>query len=91
MTQTIGKVRVVTSSQPIANAQLNAVKVSVNPGNTQRVKSLNYFPEPSDFLVSEAGDVLIENTANNASVLTYDSVSQTFKVQNIPRLNGGTF
>lgn len=91
MTQTIAKVRVLTSAQPIANTQVGGVKVSVNPGNSQRVQSLNYLPVPTDFSVAQAGDVTIENTANNASVLTYDNVSQSFKVQNIPRLNGGTF
>lgn len=91
MSQTIAKVRVVTSSQPIANAQVGSVKVSVNPGNAQRVQSLNYLPVPGDFQVSQAADVTIQNTANNSSVLTYDSVSQSFKVQNVPRINGGTF
>lgn len=91
MSQTIAKVRVITSSQAIANAQVGAVKVSVNPGNAQRVQSLNYLPTPIDYTVAQAGDVQIENTTNNSSVLTYDSVSQTFKVQNVPRINGGTF
>lgn len=91
MTQTIAKVRVVTSSLPIANNQVGAVKVSVNPGNAQRVTSLNYLASPGDFSVSQASDVSIQNTANNSSVLTYDSITQTFKVQNVPRINGGTF
>lgn len=90
-TQTLGRIKVVTSSQPIANAQLNAVKVAVNPGNTQRVQSLNYLSAPSDFDVANAGDVQFDNTVNNISVLTYDVTLHKFVVQNVPRINGGTF
>lgn len=70
---------------------INTVKVSVNPGNTQRVRAFNYLPSPTDVIISQAKDVEILNTANNLSVLTYDSTIQKFVVQNIPRLNGGTF
>ena len=70
---------------------INTVKVSVNPGNTQRVKSFNYLPNPTDVVIANAVDVEILNAANNNSVLTYDSRVQKFVVQNIPRLNGGTF
>lgn len=70
---------------------INTVKVSVNPGNTQRVKTFNYLPSPTDVVISQATDVEILNAANNNSVLTYDSTIQKFVVQNIPRLNGGTF
>ena len=66
-------------------------KVRINTGTTQRVHSVNYLPTPSDYTVAQANDVRIDNTTNNSSVLTYDSVSQTFKVQNVPRINGGTF
>lgn len=70
---------------------INTVKVSVNPGNTQRVKNFNYLPNPTDVIIADAIDVEILNAANNNSVLTYDSSIQKFVVQNIPRLNGGTF
>ena len=90
-TQTLGKIRVVTSSQPIANAQLNAVKVAVNPGNTQRVQSITYVPTSGDYTISGASDVQFDNTSGNLSVLTYDNTLQKFVVQNVPRLNGGTF
>lgn len=91
MTQTIGSVRVKTSALPISNVTTGAVRVSVNPGNAQRVQSINYLPKPIDFLVAEAGDVVVQNTANNNSVLTFDNTTQKFVVQNVPRLNGGTF
>ena len=91
MTQTIGKIRVVTSSQPVANVTNGAVRVSVNSGNAQRVQSINYLPVSADFIVADANDVQIDNTANNLSVLTYDSTLKKFVVQNVPRLNGGTF
>jgi hypothetical protein len=90
-TQTLGKIRVVTSSQPIANAQLNAVRVAVNPGNSQRVQSITYVPAPGDYTISGATDVQFDNTANNSSILTYDNTTHKFVVQNAPRLNGGTF
>ena len=91
MTQSIGSIRVKTSSLPIANVTTGAVRIAVNAGNPQRVQSINYLPAPSDFLIAHAGDVLIQNTANNSSVLTYDNTINKFVVQNAPRLNGGTF
>lgn len=91
MSQTIGSIRVQTSSLPIANVTTGAVRIAVNPNNTQRVQSINYLPTPGDFNVAQAGDVVFENTANNNSVLTYDNTIQKFVVQNAPRLNGGTF
>lgn len=91
MTQTIGSVRVKTSSLPIANVTTGAVKVAVNAGNPQRVQSINYLTAPGDFNVSQAGDVVFDNTENNSSILTYDNTIQKFVVQNAPRVNGGTF
>jgi hypothetical protein len=88
MTQTLGSVRVVTSSSPIANVSTGSVKVSVNPGNAQRVQSISY---TSEMKVSNASDVAFENTANNNAVLTYDNITQNFVVQNVPRINGGSF
>jgi len=37
MSQTISKIRVLTSPFPTANVSTGAVKVSVNPGNAQKV------------------------------------------------------
>jgi len=91
MTQTIGSIRVKTSSLPIANVTTGAVKISVNSGNAQRVQSIQYLSNPSDFSIVQAQDYQFENSANNNSVLTYDSTTQKFVVQNVPRLNGGTF
>ena len=91
MTQSIGSVRVKTSSLPIANVTTGAVRIAVNQNNPQRVQSINYLPASTDYTVSGAADVVFQNTANNNSVLTYDNVTQKFVVQNAPRLNGGTF
>lgn len=91
MSQTIAAVRVKTSSLPTANVSTGAVKVAVNSGNPQRVQSINYLTAPGDFNVAQAGDVLFDNTTNNSSVLTYDNTTNKFVVQNVPRINGGTF
>ena len=91
MTQTIGAIRVKTSSLPTANVTTGAVRIAVNSGNAQRVQSINYLPVLSDYFVGQAADVIIMNSANNNSVLTYDNTTQKFVVQNVPRLNGGTF
>ena len=91
MSQTIGSIRVKTNSLPTANVTTGAVRIAVNAGNAQRVQSINYLPAPTDFFVAQAADVEIMNSANNNSVLTYDNNTQKFVVQNVPRLNGGTF
>jgi len=91
MSQTLGSIRLKTSSQPIVNVTTGAVKISINSGNPERVRSINYLGSPGDFIVAGASDVQILNSANNNSVLTYDATSQKFLVQNVPRLNGGTF
>lgn len=91
MTQSIGSIRVKTSSLPIANVTTGAVRIAVNPNNAQRVQSINYLASPADYTVAGAADVRFDNTANNSSVLTYDNITQKFVVQNAPRLNGGTF
>lgn len=86
-----GNTQRVKSVFPDANVSTGGVKVSVNPGNTQKVQSINYLGTPSDVVIAEAMDVEFLNTANNNSVLTYDVTIQKFVVQNIPRINGGTF
>lgn len=91
MPQSIGSVRVKTSSLPIANVTTGAVRIAVNGNNPQRVQSINYLPTAGDFTVAGAGDVQFDNTANNNSILTYDNTTNKFVVQNAPRLNGGTF
>lgn len=88
MSQSIGSIRVKTSSLPIANVSTGAVRIAVNQNNAQRVQSINYL---SQLRVADATDVRFDNTANNNSILTYDNVTQKFVVQNAPRLNGGTF
>lgn len=92
MSQTIGSVRVKTNSLPVANVTTGAVRIAINPNNPQRVQSINYLPaKANDFKVIDAGDVVFENAENNSSVLTYDNTTDKFVVQNVPRLNGGTF
>lgn len=91
MTQSIGSIRVKTSSLPVANVTTGAVRIAVNPNNPQRVQSIQYLPTAGDFTVAGAKDVRFDNTANNNSILTYDNTTQKFVVQNAPRLNGGTF
>lgn len=91
MTQTIGSIRVKTSSIPGANLTTGAVRISVNQNNAQKVQSINYLPNATDFTVAAAGDVVFGNTENNSSLLTYDNTTNKFVVQNAPRLNGGTF
>lgn len=89
MSQSIGSIRVKTSSLPTVNVTTGAVKIAVNSNNPERVRSIQYLP-PS-FSVINAQDVELENTANNNSVLTYDASSQKFLIQNVPGINGGTF
>jgi hypothetical protein len=91
MSQTIGSIRVKTSSSPITNVSTGAVRIAINSGNAQRVQSINYLSNPSDVKVANATDVTFENAANNNAVLTYDNITQKFVVQNVPRLNGGSF
>jgi hypothetical protein len=91
MSQSIGSIRVKTSSLPIANVTTGAVRIAVNQNNPQRVQSINYLANAGEFRVADASDVVFDNTANNNSLLTYDNVTQKFVVQNAPRLNGGTF
>ena len=91
MTQTIGSIRVKTSSSPITNVSTGAVRIAINSGNAQRVQSINYLSNPLDVKIANAADVKFENTANNNAVLTYDNITQKFVVQNVPRLNGGSF
>lgn len=91
MSQSIGSIRVKTSSFPIANVATGAVRISVNAGNATRVQSIQYLPTAAAYSIAGASDIEILNTANNESVLTYDSNTNKFVVQNVPRLNGGTF
>jgi hypothetical protein len=91
MTQTIGSIRVKTSSLPTINATVGGVRIATNSNSPKRVQSINYLTTPSDIVISQASDVLFLNTENNSSVLTYDDVTEKFVVQNVPRLNGGTF
>lgn len=91
MSQTIGSIKVKTSSLPVVNVTTGAVRIAVNSNNPERVRSIQYLSNPADFRIATAQDVEIQNTANNSSVLTYDSTSQKFLVQNVPRLNGGIF
>jgi hypothetical protein len=75
---------------------IGSIKVRVNTAPTVRVRSIQYSPgagggQAGDFSIANAADVIFENTENNLSVLTYDDNINKFVVQNVPRLNGGTF
>jgi hypothetical protein len=91
MPQVIGSIRVKTNSLPTVNNTVGGVRIATNSNNPKRVQSINYLAAPSDVIISQASDVLFLNTENNSSVLTYDNVTEKFVVQNVPRLNGGTF
>lgn len=67
------------------------VNVRVNTSPATRVRTLQYSATGASFQVSDASDVIFQNTENNLSVLTYDDNIDKFVVQNVPRLNGGTF
>ncbi len=67
-----------------------AINVRVNTAPAARVKTIQYAPG-SSFAVRDASDVQFLNTENNLGVLTYDDTIDKFVVQNVPRLNGGTF
>jgi hypothetical protein len=76
----------------MATQTIGTVNVRVNTTPVARVRTIQYSPATSGtFSVSQATDVEILNTENNMSVLTYDDTTDKFVVQNIPRLNGGTF
>jgi hypothetical protein len=71
---------------------IGTVNVRVNTTPVARVRTIQYAPGATGtFTVGQADDVQFLNTANNLSVLTYDDTTDKFVVQNVPRLNGGTF
>lgn len=84
MTETVKKVTVISPS-------INAVKVKVNSGLPPRVQSIQYLNNPLDFVIKDAADVEISNNLTGRGVLTYNQTTQEFVVQDVPRLNGGTF
>jgi hypothetical protein len=93
MSQTIGNIRVKTNSLPVANVNTGGVKIAVNSGNPTRVQSIQYIPAASQgsFSISDATDIEISNNLTGRGVLTYNENTQEFIVQDLPRLNGGTF
>lgn len=84
MTETVKKVTVISPS-------INAVKVKVNSGLPPRVQSIQYLNNPLDFEIKDASDIDISNNLTGRGVLTYNQTTQEFVVQDVPRLNGGTF
>lgn len=86
MAETIKKV---TVSSP-AN-----IKVRVNSGVATRVQSIQYLPGNSEtannFLLKDADDIDISNNLTGRAVLTFNINTQEFVVQDVPRLEGGTF
>lgn len=73
----------------MATQTIGTVNVRVNTSPVARVQSLQYATQVK---IANAVDVEFGNVSeNNNSVLTYDNTTQKFVVQNIPRVNGGTF
>jgi hypothetical protein len=81
MAETVAKVLV---SSP------TAIKVRVNNGAPSRVQSIQYAPSAS-FSVQNATDVQISDNLTDRAVLTYNQSTDKFVVQDVPRLEGGTF
>jgi hypothetical protein len=84
MTETVKRVTVISPS-------INAVKVRVNSGLPPRVQSIQYLNNPLDFEIRNATDVEISNNLTGRGVLTYNQTTQEFVVQDLPRLDGGTY
>lgn len=70
---------------------IGTVNVRVNSTPSVRVQSIQYIPNLANYTISGAADVDISNNLTGRGVLTYDETNQEFVVQDIPRLNGGTF
>lgn len=83
-TETIKKVTVISPS-------INAIKVRVNDGATTRVQSIQYIPNMGDFSLKNASDLTISNNLTGRGILTFNQGTQQFVVQDVPRLEGGTF
>lgn len=78
--------------QKVTVGTTQAINVRVNTAPATRVQNIQYAPAAAtSFAVKNATDVQFLNAANNLSVLTYDDTTDKFVVQNVPRLNGGTF
>lgn len=71
--------------------QINTVRVRVNNGGPSRVQSIQYSPNAGSFNISDATDVEISDDLTGRSVLTYNETTKKFVVQDVPRLEGGTF
>lgn len=74
----------------MATQTIGTINVRVNTSPVARVRTIQYAPS-TPFSLKEAEDYQFENSENNISVLTYDATTDKFVVQNVPRLNGGTF
>jgi hypothetical protein len=70
---------------------INTVRVRVNSATTSRVQSIQYAPNSGDFALRNATDIEISDNLTGRGVLTYNQTTQEFVVQDVPRLNGGTF
>jgi hypothetical protein len=57
------------------------------------VQSIQYLPGTlsPEFYIRDAKDIEISNNLTGRGVLTYNQTTQEFVVQDVPRLNGGTF
>lgn len=84
MVETIKKV---TVSSPAS------VKVRVSSGAATRVQSIQYIASGGSggFSLKDASDLSISVNQSGRGVMTYNSDTQQFVVQDVPRLEGGTF
>lgn len=84
MAETISRV---TVSSP------SSVKVRVMNGAPTRVQSIQYLPGDLSpkFYIKDAEDIEISNNLTGRGVMTYNQTTQEFVVQDVPRLEGGTF
>jgi hypothetical protein len=70
---------------------INTVRVRVDSGATSRVQSIQYLPNMISFDIKDAADLQISNNLTGRGVITYNETTQEFVVQDVPRLDGGTY
>lgn len=85
MAQTLGAVKV------SVNDVASAVRVTVNNTTSKKVQSVGYLPNRTDLTVADLSDVEFSDNLTARSVLTYNSSTEKFVVQDVSRLEGGTF
>lgn len=74
----------------MATQTIGTINVRLNTSPVARVRTIQYAPSTA-ISIKDAEDYVFENSEGNLSVLTYDAITDKIVVQNVPRLNGGTF